>query len=44
VVVKPGQSVEEAGVKKVLCIDMDGVLAPFESAFPHLPAETLRKY
>ena len=31
-------------MQKVLYIDMDGVLVRFESAFPHLPAETLRKY
>lgn len=35
---------EEAGLRKILYIDMDGVLVDFQSAFKHVSADTLREY
>ena len=31
-------------VKKIVYVDMDGVLVDFRSAFPHVPPDTLREY
>jgi 5'-nucleotidase len=35
---------ESIAMKKILYIDMDGVLVNFQSAFPHISADVLTKY